>query len=121
MGENGIQSIPPFSYLERIDNGYNYPIGGINQSGSAIVAYGNKLIRWETSKQIDIGTDLSFMDGKLDVTIDYYRKTSDDLLLSSPIPPSSGYALPAIINTGNLLNSGLELEVNYRQRVNGRL
>jgi len=117
-GENGIQSIPPFSYLERIDNGYNYPIGGINQSGSAIVAYGNKLIRWETSKQIDIGTDLSFMDGKLDVTIDYYRKTSDDLLLSSPIPPSSGYALPAIINTGNLLNSGLELEVNYRQRVN---
>ena len=58
------------------------------------------------------------MDGKLDVTIDYYRKTSDDLLLSSPIPPSSGYALPAIINTGNLLNSGLELEVNYRQRVN---
>ncbi|WP_282160916.1 SusC/RagA family TonB-linked outer membrane protein [Ulvibacterium marinum] len=117
-GENGNQNIPPFSYLERIDNGFNYPIGGVNQSGNAIVAFGNALLKWETSQQIDIGTDLSFMGGKLGVTIDYFRKTSEGLLLPSPVPPSSGFATPAIINTGNLLNTGLELEVNYRNRVN---
>jgi len=67
------------------------------------------LFQWETSNQIDIGTDLSLFNNKLEISIDYYYKTTDNLLLNVTIPSSAGYALPPVVNAGKILNTGLEL------------
>jgi hypothetical protein len=53
---------------------------------------------------------------KLDITFDYYKKTTNDVLLSLPIPYTSGYFLPADANIGQIKNSGIELSATFRDR-----
>ncbi len=114
-GAVGNQEIPDFAYLERINQGYQYPIGYVPQDGAATYVLGNEDVQWETSKQIDIGTDLFLFNRKLDITIDYFYKTTDNLLLKVSMPSSAGYANPPTVNTGKILNTGLELSVGYRK------
>ncbi|PHS51556.1 MAG: SusC/RagA family TonB-linked outer membrane protein [Lutibacter sp.] len=116
-GSVGDQEIPNFAYLELIGNDFNYPFGNVSQSGSTTVSLGNENLRWATSNQIDLGSDISLFKGKLRVIFDYYRKTTENMLLQISIPSSSGYAKPPVFNSGKVLNSGFELEVNYNNRV----
>lgn len=115
-GSVGNQEIPDFAYLDRISQNYQYPFGGYPNEGYATYKLGNEDVQWETSKQIDIGTDIKFLfNYQLNISIDYYRKTTNNLLLSVSIPSSAGYAESPIINTGSVLNSGLELTVEYKK------
>lgn len=115
-GAVGNQEIPDFAYLERIKQGYQYPFGGTPQEGYATYKLGNNDVKWETSNQIDIGTDIKFLfNYQLNISIDYYRKTTNNLLLSVSIPSSAGYAESPIMNTGSVLNTGLELNVEYKK------
>ncbi len=116
-GSVGDQEIPNFAYLELIGNNFNYPFGNVSQPGSTTVSLGNENLQWATSNQIDIGSDISLFKGKLKVIFDYYRKTTENMLLQISIPSSSGYAKPPVYNSGKVLNSGFELEVNYNNRV----
>ena len=116
-GSVGDQEIPNFAYLELIGKGHNYPFGNISQLGSTTVALGNENAQWATSNQIDIGTDISIFQGKLKFVIDYYHKTTENMLLQISIPSSSGYANAPVVNSGKVLNSGFEFEVNYNNRV----
>lgn len=70
----------------------------------------NKDLKWETTKQMDIGADLSFLKGRLTLTADYYIKNSNDLLFSVQIPSQTGYStIP--FNFGSLSNKGFELDI----------
>lgn len=113
-GAIGNQQVPLFSYVSKIGYNINYPFGGVSQQGSAVISLGNENLKWETSNQIDVGSDISFFKGKVDVAIDYYRKTTDNQLLGISIPSSLGYVSPPILNAGKVLNSGYELDVKYR-------
>lgn len=116
-GSVGDQEIPNFGYLELIGLDYNYPFGNVSQIGSATVSLGNENLQWATSNQIDVGTDISLFQGKLKFIIDYYQKTTDNMLLKISIPSSSGYAAAPVFNSGKVLNSGFEFEVNYNNRI----
>ncbi|PCH54147.1 MAG: SusC/RagA family TonB-linked outer membrane protein [Flavobacteriaceae bacterium] len=116
-GSVGDQEIPNFSYLELIGKDFNYPFGNISQLGSTTVSLGNENAQWATSNQIDIGTDISLFQGKLKFVIDYYHKTTENMLLKISIPSSSGYANAPVFNSGKVLNSGFEFEVNYNNRI----
>ncbi|MEO9805111.1 MAG: TonB-dependent receptor [Reichenbachiella sp.] len=80
------------------------------------IRFANRDLKWETSTQIDIGTDISLLEGALDLTFDYYQKETQDILVSLPIPSVSGYFLPAEANAGTIKNSGIELDLQYRGR-----
>lgn len=68
-------------------------------------------LRWETTKQFDAGTDLSFFKGRLNFTADYYTKNTKDLLFNVQIPTQTGYnSVP--FNFGSLSNKGLELSLD---------
>jgi TonB-dependent starch-binding outer membrane protein SusC len=119
-GQNGNQFTGTnFAYLPSLATTIFYVAGtdGKVVRGPAPVVFANKDLKWETSNQLDIGTDFSLYNGKISGTIDYYQKTTNDVLLSLPIPYTSGYFLPADANLGQIKNSGLELALNYSNRV----
>ena len=75
----------------------------------------NKL-KWETSTEYNLGTDLGFLDNKLTMTFDYYHKVTKDLLQTKvTIPSSVGYATNqlAYFNSGKLSNIGWEYRIDY--------
>lgn len=118
-GAVGNQQIPLFSYVSKIGTGYSYPFGEVSQQGSAVVTLGNENLKWETSNQIDIGSDISFLEGKLEFTVDYYQKTTENQLLLISIPSSLGNVGAPILNTGSVLNRGYEFEVKCNNKGKG--
>ncbi|MGD1892742.1 MAG: TonB-dependent receptor domain-containing protein [Cyclobacteriaceae bacterium] len=80
-------------------------------------SFANADLRWEVSTQTDIGLDAAFWEGRVELTFDYYNKVTDDVLLGLPIPAVSGFFLPTDANIGQIQNSGIELALNYNNRV----
>jgi TonB-dependent starch-binding outer membrane protein SusC len=117
FGANGNQNIGNFAYLEKINPGFEYPFGGVAQGGYTTTELGNANVTWETSTQLDIGTDLSIYNGKLLVAVDYFRKVTIDQLVRNTNPSSAGYANPSWINAGKTLNTGIELEIGHQGQI----
>ncbi|MBP3483312.1 MAG: TonB-dependent receptor [Alistipes sp.] len=79
---------------------------------------GNRNLTWETTTQYNLGLDLAFLDNRINVTFDIYRKNTDDLLLNANMPYSSGFT-KVYKNIGSVRNDGLEFSfstVNVRTR-----
>ncbi len=119
-GESGNQFTGlNFAYLSALNTNIYYVIGDgqVVTNAPAPVNFANADLKWETSKQLDIGLDASFLKGKLTGTFDYYHKTTDDVLLGLPVPYVSGYFLPADANIGQIKNSGIELAIGYNNSI----
>ncbi|MVT09313.1 SusC/RagA family TonB-linked outer membrane protein [Chitinophaga tropicalis] len=71
---------------------------------------GNPKIKWETTKQADVGLDFSFFRNRLQGTADYFNKQTDDALLSLPVPPSSSYT-SLLGNVVGIRNRGVEIAI----------
>ncbi|SEL62888.1 TonB-dependent receptor [Parapedobacter koreensis] len=80
-------------------------------AGLSPVQLANPDLKWETTTQLDIGVDLAFFKGKLNVSVDYYDKQTEDLLLEVPIPRSTGYS-SMMQNYGEIENKGIEFGIN---------
>ena len=118
-GESGNQFTGQnFSYLNSLATTIFYVIGAGQDivRGPAPVVFANKTLKWERSSQTDIGFDALMLGGKLEATFDYFNKVTNDVLLSLPIPYSTGYFLPADANLGKIKNTGIELSAYYRDR-----
>ncbi|GAA4903080.1 TonB-dependent receptor [Mucilaginibacter defluvii] len=124
-GEVGNQSgINPFLFLARYGSGgpatsssnVGYPFGGSYQTGLAFLNLDNQNLKWETSRQTNIGVDLAFLNNDLGLTVDYYRKDSKDFLLDVPTPTQSGTPTQAQ-NAGSIRNEGFEISLNYKRQV----
>lgn len=114
-GAIGNQEIGLYAASDRISPYFDYPFGGISNGGYAQTALGNTDLKWETSYQYNAGIDAGLWKGALAVSLDYFYKVTENMLVKAPNPPSTGYAEPAWINSGSVLNTGIELEANYRQ------
>jgi len=114
-GAIGNQDIGLYAYSDRISPYYNYAFGGISNSGYAQSALGNTDLKWETSTQYNAGIDAELWKGAFSFSLDYYYKITSDMLVEAPNPPSTGYARPSWINSGSVLNQGIELEATYRK------
>jgi TonB-linked SusC/RagA family outer membrane protein len=106
-GFTGNAGIPNYSYLA-LFSGIAY--GG--QSGLAPEQIANPDLKWERTGQFDIGFDFGFLNDRLTGEIDYYNKQTSDLLLSTPVPATSGFTTQ-FKNIGDLENKGFELSLNY--------
>jgi TonB-linked SusC/RagA family outer membrane protein len=79
--------------------------------GFAPTALANPDLRWEKNVTRNIGLDLAFFNNRLQLTIDAYKNTANDLLLAVQIPPTTGYTTQ-IQNIGATSNRGIELQLN---------
>jgi TonB-linked SusC/RagA family outer membrane protein len=112
-GSNGNdQALGPYDSQTRFEAGnsdrthtYN-GVGGV----TGVTTFGNPIVKWESTKQLDIGTDLDFLDGRIMFTGDYYIKTTKDLISSVNLPTSTGYSNMKM-NLAEIENRGIELSV----------
>ncbi|MDP3394603.1 TonB-dependent receptor [Sediminibacterium sp.] len=108
-GVTGNNRVGDFAYLTT----YGLPIGNSyvfnNSYASGIVptVLGNTDLKWETTKQTDIGLDLGFLNQRILLTVDYYKKTTSNLLLFASLPTSTGFDR-AFKNVGSVENQGFE-------------
>ena len=69
----------------------NYPINQTITIGRPIAALGNSLLTWETTKGLNVGVDMGFLNDRVLFSADYYNKTTDGLLYNLEVPASSGF------------------------------
>ena len=109
-GITGNQAIDPYDSQGGL-RGTNYFFGDTNGSGFSTANIANEDLKWEKTSQWDIGLDFSFIDGKIQTTIDYYRSKTEDLLFERKIPLATGFE-SIVSNIGSTENRGLELAVS---------
>jgi TonB-linked SusC/RagA family outer membrane protein len=114
-GSVGNQDIDLYAYSDRYSSGYYYTFGGSTYSGYVETTLGNSDLKWETSNQFNAGVDLEMFHGSFGVSLDYYNKITNDMLVKSSLPLSVGDATTPWINDGTLLNTGVDLELFYRK------
>ena len=97
--------------------------GGTKQRGYYLRRFPNEQVKWEEVVQTDIGLDASFLEGRFNVTADYYIKTTNDMLIGVQLPLSFGVSRERSIpegtevNIGSVENRGFELALNYRESI----
>ena len=115
-GKLGNQEIGNYPYQSVMNLGYNYPFGGALASGARMTTAANSEISWETTKMTNVGLDGLLFGGKLDFSMEYYIKNTDDILLQLPIPRTVGQNAP-YQNAGSVENKGWEFSVGYKEQV----
>ena len=120
-GRNGnISVLSGYPYTATINIGsssYQYDVDNIGDSyGSAPSKLPNPNLKWETSEQIDFGIDARMFNNRLTFTADYFNKQTKDLLFSVTIPSELGFS-SVTTNGGNVLNTGWEFELGWRDHI----
>lgn len=106
----------PYPYQEIADFTGNYPFdNSVISGGAAQTALSIPSLTWETTKMADIGLDIR-MFKNLDITIDWYRKTSTDILRQAQLTGLVGLGAP-YVNSGTMRNQGIEFNLNYSNNI----
>jgi len=118
----GNDRIPAFRYASLLNGEGAYVFDDEIIFGKASGALGNPEIKWEKQKTLDIGLDARFFNSSVDVTIDYFKKKTEDLLVIPQVSGILGVAAPGssapFVNGGGVENEGLEFSIGYNQVVN---
>ena len=117
-GINGnVNVLGNYAYASSLSTTDYYPIGGQiigTITPSSVLA--NPSLRWEQSKQFDLGLDLRFFENRLLFTADYFNKDTDGQLISMTSPVASG-TTSVTRNVGLVNNKGLEFELGWRDTI----
>jgi TonB-linked SusC/RagA family outer membrane protein len=106
-GTNGNAEIGNYTWRPSYAYGANY--NGI--AGGTFNNIGNESLTWEKNKQIDLGLNVSFLQNRITLNADVYKRTTDGSLLNQNISRTTGFT-GYINNVGSLENKGLELSLN---------
>jgi TonB-linked SusC/RagA family outer membrane protein len=109
-GNNRVSEYATYAALSFPMSGY-YSFNNAIQQGAVLSTLASEDLKWENTAQTDAGLDLAFLKDRLSFTIDYYKKTTSNLLLSADLPPTTGYT-KAFKNVGKTSNEGIEISVS---------
>lgn len=109
-GITGNQAIGPYQTLAGLTNVFSI-INGVAVNAVRPSTVANDDLTWETTAQLDLGTDIGLFQGRLNLTADYYKMETSDLLFSVPLPQYSGYA-NQLKNVGKVENKGFEFTIS---------
>ncbi len=128
-GQNGNNRISKYQYLASIalssdsgDSGYKFgsdmatSVSGTPNIGAYADIVPNPDLTWETSEQLDFGLDARFLNSRLGLTFDWYKKTTKDWLITAPNTAIFG-TNPAAINGGDVENTGIEIALNWNDKI----
>lgn len=106
QGNDGIGN--NYAYLDQ------FTLSGSDSWSDGNLYYkGNPELTWETSNAFNAGFDVSFFQGRINGTLEYFQRQTSDMLYNKPVSPSNGYEFIPM-NVGSMRNNGMELEVRVR-------
>jgi iron complex outermembrane receptor protein len=105
-GKTGNQEFPSGSSQAKYSFSDNGGLGQVNNP--------NPELKWQSDKQYNVGFDFTILNNRISGTVDYFNKTTTDLLFpSAPIQPAPPGSVVRWINlNGSIVNKGLEASVN---------
>lgn len=113
-GKLGNQEIGDYTYTETLAAQGGYYFGDSKYIGMKKTQIANEDIKWETTTITDFGFDASFWQSRINITFDWYDKTTSDILLQLPMSSIYLGSLSAPYqNAGKVRNRGWELALNY--------
>ncbi len=128
-GQNGNKDIAKYQYMATIalsgeagDSGYKFgsdmatSVAGTPKTGAYANIVPNPDLTWETSEQLDLGFDARFLNSRLGVNFDWYKKTTKDWLIGGNLLAIYG-TNPAAINGGDVQNTGVELALTWNDQI----
>ncbi|WP_020603732.1 SusC/RagA family TonB-linked outer membrane protein [Spirosoma spitsbergense] len=106
-GMTGSQAINPYATLSPYNTVFvafnnTAAVAGVNQGNQ-----GNQNLKWETTRQTDVGVEMEFMNGRIHIEADYFHKNTTDLLLNAALPSYAGGGTQTR-NIGEVENKGFE-------------
>lgn len=119
-GINGNDAtIGAFDYLALIEGARNYTFGtsGAVTPGSSPGRISNPDLKWEETKQTNLGFDAQLFND-FNLTVEWYKKSTYGILRENPIPGYVGAEAPPLANIADMDNSGIEIELGYRKKIN---
>ncbi|MBR9990359.1 MAG: SusC/RagA family TonB-linked outer membrane protein [Gemmatimonadetes bacterium] len=119
-GLQGNPAVPPYASLITLGPGGNYVFGNQPVTGISPNRNPNPDLKWEETAQFNVALDYGFSDNRYSGSIEYYTKTTTDLLLEVAVPQ------PALVSTrleniGEIRNRGVELALNAQVLASPRL
>ena len=113
----GNDRIPDYRFTSLLTGEGTYFFGGNDLEhqyfGVASGPIANPNIKWEKQKTFDIGLDMRFLDNKIDITTDYFKRRTEDLLVSPQVSGLLGTGAPPVVNAGIVENEGVEFAIGY--------
>jgi len=115
-GKVGNDQIAQGLYTTFANTGLPYFFDGRQVYGISLDDVVDEDLQWEITEEFDAGVDVGLMNNRLNLVFDYYKKTTDDVLLRVPLPAFTGDA-DYITNLGSIENKGIELTAGWNDRI----
>ena len=113
-GTVGSDGIGDYQYAPTLTDGFEYPIDGAVAVGVTADGGSNQDLQWESKEIINVGLDVGLFHEKITAAFEYYKNTSDDLLIYIPSVLSSGIHAGSLpVNAGSVETSGFEVTLGY--------
>ena len=109
-------SAAQFGYISLMNSSYRAVIGDQLQQGQIQRTFANSELAWETAEQVNFGIDFGTLNMRLTGTIDYFVRTTKDMILRTPIPLYVGMGR-ANTNAGSMRNKGLEVTLRWNDKI----
>jgi len=123
IGNQNVLSYYPYQETMSGYKQYRY-LFGTNETidqGYVVVDMTDPTIKWETVESSNVGFDGAFFNNRLSASFDWYNKKTKDMLMKVPIPYYYGYESGPYSNVGSVVNKGIELSIDYKDKLTSKL
>ncbi|MEP6931555.1 MAG: SusC/RagA family TonB-linked outer membrane protein, partial [Flavobacterium sp.] len=115
-GVTGNDSSPDFLYISTVGIQRNYTIGGNVNTGQSPNAIPNPDLKWEETKQLNIGFETTLFHD-FNLSVDLFNKKTEGILMKVPIPGYVGATGDTYANLADMQNKGIDIELGYRKKI----
>ncbi len=116
-GEVGNQSVVgPADFVTQVTNGQRYSFNNKPVEGQIPTRLSNPELVWESSNMSNVGADIGLLDDRLTVTLEYFIRDTEDMIVGIPVPEYVGAYAPNA-NAGTMRNEGFEFNILYNGQV----
>lgn len=116
-GKLGNQQIANnYAYFESIAGGQTYSFNQVLVTGLSPNAGANPLLQWEKTQSMGAGIDATFLNNKLDISVDYFERKTSNPLMRTQASATYAFTAPYVNVDGEMTNKGIEFSAGYKDK-----